>query len=447
MICTGEELTLSEKTLAAPLASQRSSKRTRLVILLWIVAAISVAGMAIAGPAGDDITPYWKAIQAVGHGSDPYTGGIAALKAYHHLSSHAVGTHEPLIFWYAPLTIPVLRVLSWFPGWLLGPLYWCALAAGFLLQLRAGYAIASEKERHWLIFLLPFVVFFPGLLGDATMLCGNVADVLYGLILVAAISGWNRNKWFWFYVTVLAASVCKAPMLTLLAFPILVGRKQWLSASMTGATGCLVFAVQPLLWPTLFHEFLEAVQVQFDLRHDFGFGPAGVLGRLLLHFKKPYFPATTIAYLVWAVALGILLLALRRHVDHNPHLREMWIPVALVGTILMNPRVAFHDTPPLTVPLLLIGWRALLLGQKRLAAWQAKRATAPSRTPHLGREKLKPILVGLGCFAACNLINILLGDWVPMELPVLLLVLSAGVWALLSAKADFPLQRPSPEMP
>jgi hypothetical protein len=123
----------------------------------------------------------------------------------------------------------------------------------------------------------------------------------------------------------------------------------------------------------------------------------------------------------------------------------MWIPVALVGTILMNPRVAFHDTPPLTVPLLLIGWRALLLGQKRLAAWQANRAAAPSQAPRRNREKLKPILVGLGCFAACNLINILLGDWVPMELPVLLLVLSAGVWALLSAKADSPI--PSPEMP
>jgi hypothetical protein len=422
---------LPEKALAA----QRLSKRTRWIVLLWIVAAISVAGMAIAGPAGDDITPYWRAIQAVGHGNDPYVSDIAALKAYHSLSSHAAGTHEPLIFWYAPLTIPVLRVLSWFPGWLLGPLYWCALAAGFLLQLKAGYALASEKERRWLIYLLPFIVFFPGLLGDATMLCGNVADILYGLILIAAISGWKRNKWFWFYVTVLFASVCKAPMLTLLAFPLLVGRKQWLSASMTGTAGCLLFAVQPLLWPPLFHEFLEAVHVQFDLRHDFGFGPAGVLGRLLWQLKKPYFPATTIAYLIWAVALGILLLALKRHVDDNPHLRQMWIPVALVGTILMDPRVAFHDTPPLTVPLLLISWRALLLVQERLAARQAKRAAAPMQASRPNRGKLKPLLAGLGVFAACNLINIFLGDWVPMELPVLLLVLSSGVWTLVSAEA------------
>jgi len=436
---------LPEKNLGVALHPSRIASRTRWIVLLWLVAAVSLGGMAMAGPAGEDSICYWNAVVSLSHGGDPYADGMTVQNAFVNLPTYHVGERIPMIYVYTPMTIPFLRVLTGLSGWALGLLFWCAVTAGFLLQLRAGYAMASEQERRWLIYLLPFAAFFPGLLGDATWLCGNVADIFYGLILVAAIPGWKRNKWLWFYAAILATSVYKPQMLTLLAFPILTGRKQWILASATGAVGSLLFAVQSVLWPTEFREFFEVAHMQLLLRHDFGFGPAGVLGRLLWQLKKPYFPATTIAYLVWIVALGILLLALRRRVEHNPHLREMWIPVALVGTILMNPRVAFHDTPPLTIPLLLIGWRALLLGQKRLAAWQANRAAAPLQAPLLNRKKLKPILAGLGIFAACNLINIFLGDWVPMELPVLLLVLSAGVWALVSAKGDSALESPKPE--
>ncbi len=422
---------------------------------MWLVAVISVGGMAIAGPGGDDAQQNWFAVQSVGHGGSPYTDGIAALENYHNLPSRTPVNRAPSVFWYPPLTIPILRVLSWFPGWLLGPLYGCALAAGFLLQLRSGYEMAAEKERRWLIFLLPFAAFFPGLLADVTIVAGNVAYFLYGLVLAAAIPGWKRNKWFWFYVAVIFVALFKAPMLTLLAFPILVGRRQWLPACITGMAGCLLFAVQPLLWPAQFKQFLLAVRLVFDWTREFGFGPIGLLGKLLREMNKPYSSATTIAYFAWVFVLGTLLLAMSRRVRCNPQLSATWIPVAFVGTILMNPRITFYDTAPLTIPLLLIAWRGLLLLQKLLERRKTGRASRtfsaaaashrllPSR---LGRKTLVPILVGLGCFAACNVLDGIWGNWLPMELTVLLWVFALGVWMLLRPEGGLVQENLRPEM-
>jgi hypothetical protein len=419
-----------------------------LIALLWLVAAAAVGTMAIAGPAGWDVPPNWSAIQAVGQGRSPYTGGIAALQAYHNLPAHAAGDRAPVLYWYPPLTIPLLRALAWLPGWLLGALFVCALAAGYLLQLRAGYQMASEEERRWLVFLLPFAAFFPGLLCDQTILSGNLAFILYGLVLTAAIPGWRQNKWLWFYAAVLAASICKPPMLTLLAFPILVGKRQWTPACIAGASGCALFAVQPLLWPTQFKEFWLAVRLVLDWAHDFGFSPSGLVGRLLWQMNLPYFRVATLASVAWAAALGALLLTISRRLRRYPQLRERWIPIAFVGAILLNPRMIFYDTAPLTIPLLLLAWRALLLASEHLTQWRASRAVPPAAAPSpwqrfcKDRKHLTPILVGAGLFAASNIADGLWGEWLPIEIAVLLAVFALGIWSLLRPVAIFSPQTP-----
>jgi hypothetical protein len=420
------------------------TKRNRWILLLWVAAAISVVAMAIACPAGWDIAPCWTAIQSVSHGASPYADGIADLKAYHDLPSHAAGDHPPKIFWYSPLTIPLLHMLALFPGWLLGTLFWCAMVAAFLLQLRAGYQMASERERRWLIFLLPFVAFFPGLVGDIAIVSGNVAYILYGLILLAAFPGWKRNQWSWFYIAVIFASIFKSPMLTLLAFPILVGRRQWVAAGITGATGCLLFAIQPLLWPAQFKEFQSAAHLVFDWTRDFGFGPPGVIGELLWKMHKPYSLATTVAYVVWAVGLGTLLLVTSRRVRRNPSLRELWIPVAFLCTILLNPRVKPYDNAALTVPMLLIAWRALQMAQQQLVHRRANRARLLGSAqlhpvPVEDRSVWAPLLAGSCVFIALNAFNnIPWSDGISVELIFLLCILSAGIWSLWSAEIASP---------
>jgi hypothetical protein len=303
--------------------------------------------------------------------------------------------------------------------------------------------MAAEKERHWLIFLLPFAAFFPGLITDIAIVSGNVAYILYGLVLAAAVPGWKRNQWIWFYAAVIVASIFKAPMLTLLAFPLLVGRRQWIPAGIAATAGCLLFAIQPLLWPAQFKEFLLAVHADFSGANDLGFGPAGIVGQLLQKIHKPYSLASTIAYGFWAVALGALLLAISSRVRRKPSLRELWIPVAFMGTILLNPRIKPYDNAALTVPMLLISWRALQMGVQGLADWKARRAfrqnpaITASRPQRKDATKWAQILLGVGLFVAFNAFdNLPWSAHISVESMILLTVFVPGIYSLRSTSGN-----------
>jgi len=183
--------------------------------------------------------------------------------------------------------------------------------------------------------------------------------------LTAATVGWKRGHWFWYYLAVLAASVFKAPFLVLLAFPVLVeigtrnARPQWLQSGITAIAGVLIFAAQMRLWPNMFREYLLTLRLMFDWEHDFGFGPAGILGRALWRRELPSSLATTILYLAVAGMLGAALLFIARRVREWNLPRTTWVPIAFVGVALLNPRIMKYDLAPLTVPMLLIAWRAL----------------------------------------------------------------------------------------
>lgn len=416
---------MSEMSLPIASPAPRTARRLRLLALLWLVSLVSIAVMAFTGPPDDitgfDAVCYVNAMQALAHGVDPFVDGLSRQQHFYQQPTHPAGARVPMIYVYTPLTVPVLRLLNHLPGLLLRGFFWAAIAVCFLLQLWAGYQMATASERRWLAYLLPFVAFFPGLLSDWTILSGNVAGILYGWILAAAVPGWKRNRWFWFYVAVVAASTCKPHMLSLLAFPLLVGRRQWLPALVTGAAGSLLFAVQSRLWPEQFHEFFLVEHAQLGLSHGFGFGPVGLLGKALWQINPAYLPTTLIAYVVWAVALGALLLVLAARVRRRPELRSLWIPVAMVGTILLNVRTTCCDTAAITVPMLLIGWRALVYAQQRLARDRAgKDIAGPPRL-------LWPALVGAALFLAFNLIDVFGVSWLPVEGTVLLGIFALGL--------------------
>jgi hypothetical protein len=415
------------------------AQRTRWIILLWLVAAISIAGMAIAGPAGWDTQVYWNAIQSVHRGGDPYAEGLAAQQAFHSRPPSDPNEHPPMTYVYSPQTLPLLGLLTYIPGWLLGSVYWCAVAAGFMLQLWACYWMASLQERRWLVYLLPFAALFPGLLSNDVILSGNVAYILYGLVLAAAVPGWKRDKWLWFYLAVLVASLCKAPLLTLLAFPVLVGRKQWIPAGITAAVGSLLFAAQPLLWPAQFREYLTAVRLQFDWNHDFGFSPAGILGKILWEPGQSHSTATTTLYLAFAAALGILLLVIGYRQRRYGLAREMWIPVALVGTVLLNPRIKEYDIGAITIPLLLIAWRTLRMVMEMATQWRLGNPGRHIASPAMfepmavlrsNRPDFALALAGLGWFVAINVIAGTGEAWRPTALALLLLLFSLGLWTM-----------------
>ncbi len=386
----------------------------------WLAAALAVAAMAYTGAVGWDAEIYWGAVQDLRHGQDPYAVGIAAQLAFQNRPASSPPQHVPFAYVYSPLTLPLLRLLSAIPGWLLGLLYGIAIAVGFLLQLWAGFQMAEERERKWLALLLPAVAFFPGLITDDVILSGNIAFILYGLILAAAVLGWKRGHWFWYYVAVVVASVVKTPTLTMLAFPVLVGRRQWIPAASAAGAGLGLFGVQWLIWPQQFREYLFALRLVFDEVHDFGFGPAGVLSKILWQMGKPYSRPSTIVYLMCSCAVGLVLLRLKRRVDLGQMTKDVWIPVALVGTLFFYPRIMKYDLAPFTIPMLLIVWRKLRNSAGSASSDQT--GGWPSRSAG------KAILFVV-CFLAANIITVAGPAWVPVELMVLLAVFGVGVWS------------------
>jgi hypothetical protein len=408
----------------------RWCSRPRLIALFWMAAVLALAAMAYAGAVGWDARGYWKAVQSVQHDSDPYAEDIVALQAFHQRLATNPAEPRPFVYVYSPLTLPLLRLLALFPGSLVGLLYAIAVAVGVAIQLWAGFQMADQRERRWLMFVLPAVVFFPGLVTDDVILSGNVAYLLYGGILLGATAGWKRGQWTWYYLAVLIASVFKTPFLAFLAFPVLIDARQWVRSSMTAFAGVMIFVGQARLWPGLFREYLTSLLLVFDWLHDFGFGPASVLGLYLWRRGRPTATPTTILFVICAGVIGIALLVLARRVREWNLPREAWVPVALVGTALLNPRVMKYDLAAITVPMVLIGGRALRL------LWNEGDSSRRDSSEK-SRSGRTPILVGsILFFLIPNIITSVGPSWFPAEFLVLATIFVMGIWSLYRLRAE-----------
>jgi len=406
--------------------------RPRLVALFWIAGVIALAAMAYTGAVGWDARGYWKAVQSVHHNSDPYAEDIVALQEFHQRLATHPAEPRPFVYVYSPLTLPLLRVLAMFPGSLVALLYGVAVAVGAAIQLWAGFQMADERERRWLALVLPAVVFFPGLVTDDVILSGNVAYLLYGGILLGATAGWKRGQWTWYYIAVLIASVFKTPFLAFLALPVLIDARQWIRSGMTAVAGVLIFLAQARVWPGLFREYLKSLLLVFDWLHDFGFGPASILGLYLWRRGRPTATPTTVVFVVCAGVIGIVLLLLARRVRQGNLPPEAWVPVALVGTALLNPRVMKYDLAAITVPMLLIGGRVLPL------IWGAADLSSGNLSKVKDRSsERRLILMGAALlFLVPNIITVVGPSWFPAEFLVSAAIFVMGVWSLFRLRVE-----------
>jgi hypothetical protein len=327
--------------------------------IFWILAFASIPGWISIDRPGWDVSVYLKAIHSMQAGHDPYADAMAVQDAFHRdLASHP-NAAAPFSYVYSPITLPLLRPIGAAPVWLSGTVYWFLYAVCALCLVWVGMQAVEDSERNGFLLIAPAALFFPGLLQHDVILSGNVAIILYALVLLGAVLGWRRGHWYWCYLAILLASCYKAPLLILAAIPALSARRQWLPAGIAVAAGFALFAVQPLVWPSLFHHFLQAVNLQFSYNRDFGCSPAGLLSNLLVDRGISYSIAGTVIYLLYAVPVFAVLLHLsRRFLDGRFSLHQ-WIPVLLLGVFLLNPRLIEYDIVPLALPMALIGWRFL----------------------------------------------------------------------------------------
>ena len=401
--------------------------RSRNVVLLWILALITILLWARLGGVGWDVAIYRAGMRSLRAGHDPYTDATSIQRIFHQqlLANPKLLLHQdpPFSYVYSPITLPLLRVLGAVPDWLSGTLYYLLYSAAALAQVWVTFRAVERSERPYFRYLAPVAIFFPGFLADATIMSGNIAYLLYATVLLTAVLGWQRGSWRWFYPAILAASCVKAPLLTLVCIPLLSARRQWLSVAFTGAAGVILFAAQPAVWPTLFRHYLEAVDLQFRFNRDFGCSPAGLFGDVLYGHGIPYTPASMIFFLCYAIPLFGLLFYLSRLYLRGSFSFAQWMPVMLVGVILLNPRIMEYDTAPLALPLALIAWRFL-------ARW-----SKPPRT----------IAYLSLLFLSVNAVGAL--GWNIRKLtdgPLLVLFFAAGTWHLLQLAREYePLPSPA----
>ena len=363
---------------------------------------------------GWDLAIYHTAIRALAAGHDPYADAIAIQKAFHSQIALHPAAAPPYSYVYSPITLPLLRLIGTIPAWLSGSIYWLIYLAGVLAQVWVGMQATEESERRTFLYLAPVAAFFPGFLANGIVLSGNIAYILYATVLLTAIYGWRRNSWHWFYLAILAASCAKAPLLSLVVIPILSARRQWIPAATTAVAGLALFAMQPLIWPTLFKHYLEAVELQFSYNHDFGCSPAGLFSGFLVDHSIPYSRPSFIFYLCYAIPLFAMLVYLSRRFLRGGFTLQQWIPVLFVGVILLNPRLIEYDVAPLALPLALIAWRFF-------ASF-----TTRSRTILL----LSTLFIITNCFA--------LYSWDVRKLvdgPLLVVFFIAGSWNLLQSSS------------
>ena len=347
--------------------SQADSRRrprlrgSRPIVLLWVLVAVTLVLWAKLGGFGWDVDIYRAGLRSLRAGHDPYIDATTIQRIFHQqlLANPRLllAQDPPFSYVYSPITLPLLRLIGYIPGWLSGSVYCLLYLAAALAQVWVAFRAVERSEYPYFRFLAPVAIFFPGFLADATVMSGNIAYPLYAAVLLAAVVGWQRGSWRWFYVATLAASCVKAPLLSLVVIPVLSARRQWLPAGLTSAAGLTLFALQPVVWPALFRHYLEAVDLQFRFNRDFGCSPAGLFGGVLYDHGIPYSPASMIFFLLYAVPLFAFLVFLSRHFLRGSFSLEQWMPVMLVGVILLNPRIMEYDTAPIALPLALIAWR------------------------------------------------------------------------------------------
>ena len=382
----------------------------KIVLVMWVLAIATIPiWSAIQNPKpGWDLQVYRNAVHALRIGHDPYADGIARQQSYHETGPHPVDDMPPYTYVYSLLTLPALRVAAQHPRIFSVGLYWLFYCAGALSMVWAGKQAADEGELPFVAFVAPAAVYFPCLLQSSVILSGNVAYVLYGLVLTAAILGWKCGRWAVFYIAVFLAACCKAPMLTLLAIPVLSARRQWLPAGATAAAALALFGLQPILWPSQFGHYLQAVELQFSYNHDFGVSPAGLFGNTLDAFHLPYSPASGVLYVTYALAVCLVLFRLSTYFHAGRITLEQWMPLILVGTVLLNPRIKEYDVAAITMPLAIILWRLCALSATPLEqAWKA-----------------------LAMLLGCNWIVATAGDgvWEPTACLLLLGLFAGGAW-------------------
>jgi len=166
------------------------------VVMFWGFSLLTLPVWMRTMSSGWDARVYDRALHWTAAGRDPYAEGIAQEEAYEKAVVHPDGATEPFAYVYSPMTLRLLRVLALVPDGLRHVELWFLYALGALAQILVTMRMAADSEKKWIALLAPAAIYFPGMLHCGVILSGNIAYLLYGLVLTTALFGWRRGQWF-----------------------------------------------------------------------------------------------------------------------------------------------------------------------------------------------------------------------------------------------------------
>jgi hypothetical protein len=266
-----------------------------------------------------DAHVYSKALSAYRHGGDPYSAE----------SPHLMFVYSPAVL----KTMAAARVI--FPARVLWYVY---LALSCTASVCLPILISACLGTRWLSMSIAILIFslLPGFAAEFSLLSGNIANLLYAIVLLALLHARRAGWWRWFYLAVIISGIVKPPMLAFLLIPLLLGYIG--SSIVSGSIVALVFLAQRLFMPALYHRFAQAVYMQLVVAGDMGFG---LFSRLPASLR-------TAAPVLFAAAVIAIFWYLRK--DRLTPASVLWMPALLVTCILVSPRMLGYDAQIAILP-------------------------------------------------------------------------------------------------
>ncbi len=303
-----------------------------------------------------DARVYARAIAVFQKGGNPYLANAGVL---------------PFVYppWFLRFASWIGSLLPKQAGWFL----YLVVASLGILSI-PGVIATFYVSSKWLTPLVAMVMFTfqPRFVEELMLLSGNIANLFYGLILLAGVPGVRRNRWSLYYVALTFAAIVKPPFLLFLTLPLLAGAKQGLRSL------CCVFCVlsgyllQRLSAPTAYGDFQRGVYRQIIQNQDTGYGLYNYVakcGRIFAIMRTSN--GVMGGYFIIIVALFLGLLLFRKY-KSRPAVERLWVPVLIVAAVLANPRMQRYDSDVAIIPAVYICVECLCTaGSRQKGAWVA----------------------------------------------------------------------------
>jgi len=199
-------------------------------------------------------------------------------------------------------------------------------------------------RQTWLNAGFALLIFFaePRLTGVMALTNGNIASVLYLLAFLAMLPGVRANRWTMFYAAVFAGAVIKAPLLLLLLFPLLTGKRQWKYCAFCAAAVVAIYAGQKIFAPALYAGYQWSLVQQVTVIHHYGYGILGIAAGIEYKLRGTVGTLSSIASGIFSSILIAALFFLRRRID-DPASDRLWLSLVVLSIILASPRILPYD--------------------------------------------------------------------------------------------------------